>query len=118
MRMSDKFDLPLTVFTPEHGTGCVFDAALVKVDKCGLHLEVYNSDCGVDDAMSAIVTAVNSHDKLIEALKTTANELNSYILAENKRLKSSIRCTDMQPPDYHDQQTVHEAFKLIAELEK
>ena len=60
--------------------------------------------------------AINNHDALIEALRVTANELNSYIEAENKRLKKNICSTDLDDPDYHDQQTVHEAFKLIHEL--
>ena len=68
-----------------------------------------------DDAGDAAMK-INNHDDLIAALRVTANELNSYIEAENKRLKKNICSTDLDDPDYHDQQTVHEAFKLIHEL--
>ena len=46
--------------------------------------------------------------KLIE----TAGELKLMIDRENERLKSRICSTDLDPPEYIDYQTVHEAMEL------
>lgn len=41
-------------------------------------------------------------------MRSAANELNQYILAENERLAAAIHSQMETPPDYHDQQTCHE----------
>lgn len=46
--------------------------------------------------------------KLIE----TAQELSCMIDMENTRLELGISGSDLDPPDYYDHQTVHEAMKL------
>lgn len=48
----------------------------------------------------------------VQLLKTT-EELRFMIDKENKRLEDGICCTDLDPPDYLDYETVHEAMKLL-----
>lgn len=53
--------------------------------------------------------------KLETALNSTTRELQSAIDELNSTAKSKISVTDLQPPDYHDYQSVHENFKLLSE---
>lgn len=53
--------------------------------------------------------------KLAEQLYECVKELPWLIDKENQRLKSQIRCTDINPPDYLDHETVYNSFKLLGE---
>lgn len=55
----------------------------------------------------------NYVDDLERMLLEASNELALLIDKENERLKSNISSTDLDPPEYLDYQTVHEAMKLL-----
>ena len=51
--------------------------------------------------------------KLLEnKLMETAQELGCMIDMENARIEQGISSQDLDPPDYFDHQTVHEAMAL------
>lgn len=52
--------------------------------------------------------------ELYKALESTNLELNMAIEALNELKRQNICCTDLDPPEYHDQQTVHENMVLLA----
>ena len=51
-------------------------------------------------------------EKLKEKLIETAGELSGFIDRHNEQLKAEISCLDLDPPEYYDHQTVHEAMQL------
>lgn len=53
-----------------------------------------------------------------EFLVSVATELESYIDAKNKELKSSINSQDLDDPDYHDYQTCFELMKLSHKIKQ
>ena len=57
---------------------------------------------------------IQRNQDLERMLLVVTDELNAMIKSENKRLKSTIRGTDLDEPDYVDHQTVHEAMKLLS----
>lgn len=48
-------------------------------------------------------------------LAEVCGELSALIGKENARLKRGISSSDLQPPEYLDYQTVHDAMNLINE---
>lgn len=67
--------------------------------------------CEEAQANAALIAAAPEMYEMIESL---ASELNSMIEKENERLRKSISSTDLDPPDYYDQESIHEAFKLLS----
>ncbi len=55
---------------------------------------------------------------LIAQTKVLADELLSYINKTNNDLQSRISCQDLDPPDYHDAQTVYEAYALLQSIKE
>ncbi len=51
-----------------------------------------------------------------EMLLRAARELKSYIDDANQKLKEEVHPQSMEPPDYHDYQTVYELEQLVGEL--
>ena len=64
-----------------------------------------------DDANLDLMAVAPEMYAMIESL---ASELNSMIEAENARLKGMASCTDLDMPDYIDQESIHDAQVLLA----
>ncbi len=54
----------------------------------------------------------------VQILTSAAREVATYIDRENERLKTNIKCNDLDPPDYHDHQTCYELTQLAKQINK
>lgn len=105
MKMKDVFKLPLLTDNRD----------LVDVNNhIYADFDIDFSD-GETHALAGAL-AINNHDKLTEMLTDVTNDLCAMIDTENARLKSRIKSTDLDEPCYLDHKTVHDAFKLLNEI--
>ena len=102
-KMADVFFLPL-----RDVNGRNIDT--VEIEGASCHYAVMYAK----DQAESICRAVNLHDEMVEMIDSLSSELNSMIEAENARLKGLVSCTDLDMPDYIDQESIHDAQVLLA----
>jgi hypothetical protein len=129
IKMNDVFDLPFSV----EKSGIITDDYCMAVgefcgtldqSKAAIHA-INNHDILVEENedLRQSLQSSNIHnrellkykienEKLKEKLIETAEELNTFIDHHNDTLEASIRSSDLDAPEYHDKQTVHEAMVL------
>jgi len=113
MRMSNKF------YT--HRLDSISEYDFEELDDMRLeHINAMTSEglnSKVDIALELAVRDLKI-ERLVEKLEEVANELKIYIDRENAGLKSRIKSTDIDPPDYADYQTVYEAMELCGKTNR
>lgn len=62
---------------------------------------------------SANADLIAAAPDMYEALESTNRELSSVIRELNAMKRDKISSSDLQPPDYHDEQTVHDNLILL-----